>query len=191
MEVAVKDSPLWRHRSSITTSHPVEMSWERNPGNNSGLNCWDGGSVSDWMAPQHLSLIPFAFCLLQSLNMTALGWNTEAYFHTLTSCINWARRLFHPASSFGLYSIFTLHKTLSATKDPLFGWFSWLLWSQIWLKVRRNSWPGFPELVRGEKPWCIKEHNWLWQAAYLLKLGQCLWCDYVFFAWVLFFIMAG
>lgn len=37
VEAAVKDSPLWRHRSSITTGHPVELSRERSPGKKQGV----------------------------------------------------------------------------------------------------------------------------------------------------------
>lgn len=127
VEAAVKDSPLWRHRSSITTGHPVEQSRERSPGKKQGVELLQQRDGSHWMAQHHLSLHLLVFCLLRSLNMKALSYNTDAYFHTLTSCINWVWRLFHPASSFALF-LYSIYIKLSEQQnmhflDDLFGSF--------------------------------------------------------------------
>ena len=92
VEVAVKDSLLWRHRSSITTSHPAELSWERRPGNNSRLKCCSSRSASDSMAQQHLTS---SF----SLSSGATRLDDGGFFYS---------------------DIMYLHNTFIATKDPVF-----------------------------------------------------------------------
>lgn len=184
MEVSVKDSPIWHHRSLITTGHPVELSKERerSPGNNSKLNCC-GQRVS--VTPNGTNnLSHHLLVLLSLLDPQQESVKLEAYFHTYSLAKHWLPQPASPtkpANSFSFYSTFTLHEAFIATKadsvDKFFGSFGH---KSVCLGL------GFLTLVREEKPRCIKEQLTV-TSSFPSKI-RTVWCDWLFFLFFFFML---